>query len=708
MSKKKIYYVVIIVIFYLTSSFPIEVFANKMIEMDEQTIQIVHKEVTEQTLTNEPIELYGPYAEAQFYYELDSDVTAKNQYIQLEIAKSSLLIDPSSITIKVDDEPIYTTSLSDDDIETVKVPLEGVALAEGGHLITVSFDGFVKEGICVPQYTTGNWMTILTDSYLHIHTLPNNTSNLLLSDYPGAYIGSLDNQVLVVIPDSSSMETLQSAQMIANFLSNQSLEDTVAVVHEQEVDQINGNVIVVGGTEEFETTWVKKALEGEVMQVEPESLYLSQVQLNQDNRAVYALVVLANNTDTILKNVELLTNSQYFEQFSGDVIQVSELPTPMEAESDEDEVTFSDIGMPDIELNSLHTKTETYYYGLPMETGAIQNPSIELNLKRSATLKSAQDTEIKDEVELIVLINEIPHSVDVRALEEDENGNIHVVIPLDPETIQSRSLLTLRVETTGLRMDQSCVALDQNRWIYLFNNSKLNLKASGNVENEEKYFNYFPKPFANRNEELIIVLPEQGIANDDLLALFNVLSTGNRLPVVKLKQTTELEEDELKNGNIIFIGSLEEHKQLVPLEEKLIVHYEEGVPQLSEQGFIASEVRNYGLMQANPWNEHYSMLVLDNLDGSEQYFTKDFLAYLQYTENVASIAVQTGPDQFFTNTMQLQQNKTDKDDTKQGASDTNTIMWAIGLLGLLIVIGILIIYYMKRRKRFHSDNELND
>ncbi|MBS3680749.1 cellulose biosynthesis cyclic di-GMP-binding regulatory protein BcsB [Ornithinibacillus massiliensis] len=708
MSKKKIYYVVIIVLFYLSSSFPIEVFANKMIEIDEQSIQIVHKEVTEQTLTNEPIELYGPYAEAQFYYELDADVTAENQYIQLEIAKSSLLIDPSSMTIKVDEEPIYTESLSDDDIETVKVPLEGAALAEGGHLITVSFDGFVKEGICVPQYTTGNWMTILTDSYLHIQSLPNNTGDLSLSQYPKSYIGSLENQVLVVIPESPSMETLQSGQMIANFLSNQSLEDTVAVVSEQEVDQINGNVIIVGGTEEFETAWVKKAIEGEIEQVEPESLYLSQVQLQQEDRAVQALIVLGDNTDTILKNVELLTNNQYYEQFSGEIIQVSELPTTMDDESEDGEVTFSDIGMPDVELNSLHTKTETYYYALPMETSTIQNPSIELNLKRSATLTSEKDTELKDEVELLVLINEIPHSVDVRALEEDENGNIHVVIPIDLETIKSRSLLTLRVETTGLRMDQSCVALDQNRWIYLFNDSKLNLKASGDRESEEKYFNYFPKPFANRNEELILVLPEQGIANGDLLALFNVLSTSNRLPVMKLKQTTELEEDELKNGNVIFIGSLEEHKQLVPFKEDLIVHYEEGVPQLSEQGFIASEVRNYGFIQANPWNEYYSMVVLDSLDGENQYFSKDFLSYLQYTENVASVAVQTGPDQFFTNSMQLEQHKTDKREAKHEANDTNTVVWAIGFIGLLLVIGILIVYYMKRRKRLHSDNEQNE
>ncbi|GIO25585.1 cellulose biosynthesis cyclic di-GMP-binding regulatory protein BcsB [Ornithinibacillus bavariensis] len=713
MKKRRLSILSIIILFFFINALPLEVFAEKVVEINDKNIQIVRQEVTEQSLTNEPIELYGPYAEAQFYYELHSNVTAKDQYLQLEVAKSELLIDPSSITIKVDEEPIYSTTLAGESTNIIKVPLVGAALLEGSHTITVSFDGFVKEGICVPQYTTGNWMSIQPNSYLHIDALPNNSEDMALYDYPRFYIGSLENQVSVITPQNPSMETLQSAYIIANFLSNQSIENTVTVVQEQEVKKMLGNSIVVGGTEEFKTSWVKQLIQDEIANVKEDSLYLSQIQLKQNNQAARALVVLAKKPENILHNTDLLTSSQYYEQFSGDVIQVSELPKPIEGDANEQEITFKEIGMPNIQLDSQHTKTETYYYSLPMETGAIQNPTMELKFKRSATIHSNKET-LKDkeevalaEIELIVNINDVPYPVDVRSLEEDENGNIKALIPIDPATLKDKPLMTLQIETSGLRMDQSCVALDQNRWIQLFNDSKLIFPTSGNGEKSDMYFNNFPYPFSNKAEELTIVLPEQGISSKDMLSLFNVLTTNNRLPEIKLKQTSEIKEEDLKNGNIIFIGSLAEHDLLIAMKDDLLVNYKENVPQLSAHGFLQTEVNYYGFMQSNPWNQSYSMLVLDNLNDSNQYYTRDFLSYLQYSENNSSIAVQTGPDQFFTNTQQLEKTNLDSMEEKKENSDKRNILyWSIGFGVLIIAMFLLIIYYMKRRKKFHPDNKL--
>lgn len=713
MKNRRLSILSIIIIFLFTNALPLKVLAEKVIEINDKNIQIVRQEVTEQSLTSEPIELYGPYAEAQFYYELHSDITAKDQYLQLELAKSDLLIDPSSITIKIDEEPIYSTTLAGESTNIIKVSLAGEALLKGSHTITVSFDGFVKEGICVPQYTTGNWISIQPNSYLHIDALPNNSEDIALYDYPRFYIGSLENQVSVITPQNPSMETLQSAYIIANFLSNQSTENTVTVVQEQEVTKILGNSIVVGGTEEFKTSWINQLIQDEIVHVKEDSLYLSQIQLKQNNQVARALVVLAKKPENILQNTDLLTSSQYYEQFSGDVIQVSELPKPIEGDANEQEITFEEIGMPNIQLDSQHTKTETYYYSLPMETGAIQNPTMELYFKRSATIHSDKEkTKDKEEavlpeIELIVNINDVPYPVDVRSLEEDGNGNIKAVINIDPETLKDKPLMTLQIETSGLRMEQSCVALDQNRWIQLFNDSKLIFPTSGNVEKSDMYLNNFPYPFSNTEEELTIVLPEQGISSKDMLSLFNVLTTNNRLPVTKLIQTSEIKEDDLRNGNIIFIGSLAEHDLLTTMKDDLLVKYEKNVPELSEHGFLQSEVNYYGFMQTNPWNEAYSMLVLDNLDDSNQFYTSDFISYLQYSETISSIVVQTGPDQFFTNTQQLEKANLDSMEEKKENSDkSNILYWSIGFVLLIIAMFLLIIYYIKRRKKFNPDNKL--
>ncbi|MFD2043766.1 cellulose biosynthesis cyclic di-GMP-binding regulatory protein BcsB [Ornithinibacillus salinisoli] len=705
MKRIKLYFLSLIFILYVTSFTYVDVFANSIVEIDSVPIQGTNSEITKQPLTNKPIELSGPSAESNFYYELFSDLESNDYYVQFDITNSELLIEPSSLTIKIDGEPVHTVSLAGENSHNVRVKLEGTALNEGIHTITASFSGYVMEGVCVFQNSTGNWMTIQANSFLNIETELNEDSAISLEDYPRSYIGSLEHQVDVIIPKSPSNETMQSAHIIASYLSSQSMEDTISVVNEDEVEAINGNIVIVGATEEFETSWMNQTLNSEENEINKDSLYLSQLQIKYEQHSVNALVVLANHSKDILKNIRLLTTNQYVEQITGETLQIKDLPTLIEEQPNDNEVTLSDLGMADLMLDNFNTRTQTYYYYLPANKHDIENPSIELYLKRSDLIKNSKEihankteTEVDGKVELIVTINGVPHSVDIQALEEDADGNAKVNIPFDKEILQDNQLVTFQMEANGLRTENPCLSTEKSKWIYIFDDSKLILPTQSNSDVYDMNFNSFPFPFSDRNDELFIVLPNEEISNEDMQNLFNVLSINNSLPTIHLVSSSEITEEQLEKGHIIFIGSINEHKLLKSMVEDLIVNYDESVPRLSDHGFLQSEAKFYGFMQKNPWEENYYMAVLDNLDENNQYFSNELLAYLQFLENNASIVVQSGPDKFFTNAVQLQTvegNNLNKDETKRSSVLLN---WSIGFFVLISVLIILIIVYYRRKK----------
>lgn len=672
------------------------------VEINSIPIENVSQTSTQQPLTNEPIELNGPYEETNFYYTIYPDLVEGDYYAQFEIKKSKLLIEPSAITIKIDGEPIYSSSLAgvDESSHTMKVDLKGTALKEGAHTITAAFSGYIQEGICVPQDSTGNWITIQSNSFLNIGSFKNGSISNTLKYYPQNYLGSLEKNVMVIIPKSPSNDTLQGAHLLANYLSNQSIEDTVSMISEDKVEKISGNIVIVGGVDEFETNLIKEALQNDLSKVKAKSLYVSQLKLQKDNRSVAALLVLAERSEDISNKIEILTKAQYLKQLSGETIQINELPHPFEKEANSNEIKLSKLGLNDVLLDSTNTKTPVYYYYIPVDKQMIEQPYIELNIKRSDTIntKKAKNEIVElEKVDLIVNINGVPSSKAIQSLEEDKEGNLKIKIPFDNEIIQDNRLLTFQIEAKGLQTRNPCIATDQNKWIYIFDDSKIVLPTT--KSKYDMYFSSFPFPFSNQDEEVIIVKPTTRISNKDLQYLLNILTTNSELPPLRIVSTSDVTEEQLKKGNVIFIGSIGEHHVLKSKEDKLVVGYKNSSPLLSNAGFLESEVEFYSFMQKNPWNEKYYIAVFDQLGDSNHYFSREFLSYLQSTRNIASIAVQTGPDTFFTNTLQLEQGAANNEEGKDEMGKSSTLIaWSIGFVLLNIVLITLIYIFSRRRK----------
>jgi len=671
---------------------------NETQAVELQGIPIELSGETKAVLTDTPIELFGPTAETNFYYNIYSKLEERDYYVQFEVSNSELLIEPSTLTIKIDGEPVQSVSLAGTTSQTIKVNLNHAALEEGTHTITVVFSGNIAAGVCLPQNTTGNWVKILPSSFINLYPY-NNQHGLSLKDYPERYLGSESQEVLVIIPTKPSTETLQSALMVANYLSGLSSQDHISIVNEDEVEKITGNMVVVGGVEEFQAGWMRELLQANGKEPGEHSLYISQLPLTQNNHAITALLILAKQPEEILNKISILTNDYYIEQLSGESIEIEQLPEMIE---ENDEITLSSFGLDDLLLDSNDSKSQTYFYYLPVDKKSVSQPSLELKLKKTQSIKNAKSAEelsISDtQVELIVYINDIPHSIDINSLKEDKEGNITVRLPFDKNILNDNRLISIQFEATGLRVENPCAATDQNRWIYLFADSAFHfpMKSSNQDMDAELFFNSFPVPFSDKNKDLLIVLPDEEIPNKDLQNLFSVLTLNGKLPSIRLLSSSEVTEDLLNQGNVIFIGSVSQHDVLKKVVDRLIVNYENLKPQLSRAGFIEESVEYYSFMQKNPWNDDHYMAVFDHLKDTDHYFSLDFLQFLSGSNNAASIAVQTGPGSYFTNA-QLLKNEAGQQ-TEEPAQSNERIIWISSFIALTVILVILILFYLKKRK----------
>lgn len=671
-------------------------------------IEISEGTLSKQVLTNEPIVLYGPSAETNFYYELLSDIAPKDNYVQLYVKNSKLLINPSSLTIKIDGEPVHSASLVGSEYHEIRLNLSGNALKKGIHTISVGYTGQVKEGICVPQSTTGNWLTIQINSFINLDTLSSNLE-VSLKDYPRIYTGTPEHPIDIIIPSNPSNQSLQGAHIIANYLTSISLENTISILNENEVKKINGNIVIVGGSDEFETHWVKQVMANEILQVQDGSLYISNLQLQQNTSIANALIVLANHPKDLSEKAVALTRPTYYQQMVGKSVQIRNLPPIEKKQSTIYEVSLNDFGLTDVLLDNMNTKTHTYFYYMPVDKHVIENPSLQLRLKRSDIISSYDDSKEKDDtstaiegkVELLVYINGVPHAVDIQSLAEDENGNLVISIPVDANILEDSRLLSLQIEASGLRIENPCISTDSKKWLYVFDDSKLVLPTVAKNNDFNMYFNNFPFPFANHSEEVFIILPNHvKVSNEEMQNLYEALTTNNQLPKITLLSTSEVTEDHLKQGHVIFIGAIAQHKILQSMDNKLIIKYQEMKPQLEKHGFIQSEVDFYSFIQQNPWNEEkYKMVVFDRLHDLNEYFSKDLLSFLRSVDKPVSIVVQTGIDKFFTNAEQVVSSNEGNNNSNEDVKQQNGLfIWIFGFIALIIVLVVLIISFNRRKK----------
>lgn len=620
-------------------------------------------------LTNDRIHLAGPYAETNFYYNLTEDLTPGDYFVQLALEHSSLLIASSALTVFIDGKPIESFSLQEP-LQKVKVMLPGEALTEGSHTLTVNFTGYMKEGICVPQDASANWLTIQVTSYLQLTNAV--TTQPSLTDYPQRFM----QDTLLIMPENPSVETLEAALSIAQTLAS----DSVQLVEEQDVKHVTEAFLLIGTASEFSSSWVKALLANET--IPNKGLHLTTKHVQHAEASAQMLLVTAQAAEDMLL-YPMLTTTHFMKQLASHTMTIPALPA-IETTPLLETIQLKDIGLPSFTLNSQMTSTNTYFYYLPMSKHSLNAPSFTVNFKVSQLI-SQQSTELlPNNAELIVYLNDVPHPIDLS--EASGEQMLSETIPFDPAILKESQLLTVRIAGNGLAMKDPCITTDRTNWIYIDESSAIHLPIVNEVDNKPLAFQQFPFPFVTQDEKLTIVFADD-VTTSELVGLYKALAIPNQQ--LDLQLLNEATPEQLVGSHVIFVGGATKHPVLAGTDS-LLVSYENGVPNLLEEGFIPTDHTTFAFLQPSRWDDNYAMLVLDRLADTSPYIAEETLNFLRNNRSTATI---------LTHQQEIVTNEDSTETENPAQQDTRWVyIWIACLLGFALII-LAILYVVKKRKR---------
>lgn len=691
---------------FISLLFPIQTKAN-VIELKDLPIKADSQISEKKPLTNTPIELIGPRQEINLYYEVKNALEEGTHRIVFELENSSLLIAPSSVTVKIDSTVVETRALTGEaPSQTIVIPLNKSQLANGIHEISLIFQGIIKEGVCVDQYNAGNWLSIGIDSYIEIFETKA-LSELSFSNYPEQFLGTEQAPLHIVLPQKASMETLQNGLVLASYLNDQTnFPKSVQIVREQDLKAITGNLMLIGAYEEFNSNWVKQLFESTNIPPLKDEMYISQHTLTDQHHNVQALIILGNKPEDLTERLEVLTNQEFYKQFAGNELRINS--TPVIEDNSNRIVPLKKFGMTNLLLNGNQTESSQFFY---FTSSWLQDESatLELYLKKSETIRPVVDTSttsLDADVELTILVNGVPYSVDIRQLNEEKNGYYTVQIPIESSVFQENQLVSLQFKAAGLRKNNPCVSTDDQHWLYISEDSFISLPPHKNVTNYS--LAGFPNPFVNQPNETIIVLPEKNnITDDELFKLYSTMTIGGKPPRFKLMTSSAIQNEELKNHHLIFIGGLKHHSLLQKEASNLLVSYKDQMPLLQEHGFLTEMMDQFAWIQPNLWNENkYFMLVMDQLEANEQTMDATFLTLLAQLTEPASIATFGKNKQIYTNNEEWEamHEKDEVNNTSIEQQLPTDMKWIItAFVALIVVISIILWITIRKTRKQKSE-----
>lgn len=664
------------------------------------------EQAKQQVLTSELITLYGSKDSAELTYQIPAGASSGNQQLVIEYEASNLLISPSSLTVVIDDEPVKTLKLDGDSKrKTVKLNLNKSQSAQGYHNVSLKFYGVMKEGVCVRQDTSGNWIKIYPDSRL---TLADSSeakgTSLDHYPYPFAQSGNTAEETAIVIPDNPSSAEIEAAVKTEGYLKTVDSSVSIAYVTESELKKIDKPTIVIGVDKHWNGK-VKKLLKQAGLQAKGENLLLAERVLKAEGKQQPVLFAQAASEDALTKKISVMTDQTYTGQLSGDTLSISKLQQTEKKESDK--LTLENFGAGDITIGADKTSSAHYFYPASAVLDENQSAKLSLKLKKSETIQAstAENESASQAAELKVMINGQPHSVRLDELgKEDKNGFYHVTVKVDPKLLQKNRYIDIQFVTTGLKENNPCNTTDEEKWVFIDKNSTLSYAIKGMSPSAD--FQEWPLPYAgNQDQTTLIVLPDT-VSQSKLEELSLVTeSFGNEAQhSYTVKKSSDVTANDAKGRNLIFIGGINQFSLLKEKSSDLLVPQEKnGSFDVSSFEMLNETTKQVVFTQASVWDSRYTMAVFAPSKGDGTAVTKEIISYLNSNDESATVLNETNSQQVFTNHQQLK-SETNSSDAEQPTQDHSQKWMYIGVLALIMVVAAVFIWIAVRRKKRKTED----
>ncbi|MCR1991890.1 cellulose biosynthesis cyclic di-GMP-binding regulatory protein BcsB [Bacillus subtilis] len=665
------------------------------------------EQAKQQVLTSELITLYGSKDSAELTYQIPAGASSGNQQLVIEYEASNLLISPSSLTAVIDDEPVKTLKLDGDSKrKTVKLNLNKSQSAQGYHNVSLKFYGVMKEGVCVRQDTSGNWIKIYPDSRL---TLADSSeakgTSLDHYPYPFAQSGNTAEETAIVIPDNPSSAEIEAAVKTEGYLKTVDSSVSIAYVTESELKKIDKPTIVIGVDKHWNGK-VKKLLKQAGLHAKGENLLLAERVLKAEGKQQPVLFAQAASEDALTKKISVMTDQTYTGQLSGDTLSISKLQQTEKKESDK--LTLENFGAGDITIGADKTSSAHYFYPASAVLDENQSAKLSLKLKKSETIQAstAENESASQAAELKVMINGQPHSVRLDELgKEDKNGFYHVSVKVDPKLLQKNRYIDIQFVTTGLKENNPCNTTDEEKWVFIDKNSTLSYAIKGMSPSAD--FQEWPLPYAgNQDQTTLIVLPDT-VSQSKLeeLSLVTESFGSEAQHSYTVKKSSDVTAKDAKGRNLIFIGGINQFSLLKEKSSDLLVPQEKnGSFDVSGFEMLNETTKQVVFTQASVWDSRYTMAVFAPSKGDGTAVTKEIISYLNSNDESATVLNETNSQQVFTNHQQLK-SETNSSDAEQPTQDHSQKWMYIGVLALIMVVAAVFIWIAVRRRKRKTDTE---
>ncbi|MBL4967325.1 cellulose biosynthesis cyclic di-GMP-binding regulatory protein BcsB [Bacillus halotolerans] len=665
------------------------------------------EQAKQQVLTNDLMTLYGSKDSAELTYQIPAGASSGSQQLVIEYEASDLLISPSSLTAVIDNEPVKTLKLhGDSKRKTLKLNLNKSQSAPGYHSVLLKFYGVLKEGVCVRQDTSGNWIKIYPDSRL---TMADSSEAKGMSlehyPYPFAQSGNTAEETAIVIPDNPSSAEIEAAVKTEGYLKTADSSVSISFVKESEVKQIDKPTIFIGVDKHWNGK-VKKLIKQAGLQAKGEKLLLAERVLKAQGKQQPVLFAQAASDDVLSEKISVITDQTYTGQLSGETLSIGKLQKAEKQESNK--LTLEKFGAEDMTIGADKTSSAHYFYPASAVIDQNQSAKLSLKLKKSETIQAAaaESGSASQAAELKVLINGQPHSVRLDELgKEDKNGYYHVTLKVDPELLQKNRYIDIQFITTGLKENNPCNTTDEEKWVFIDKSSTLSYTIKGTSPSAD--FQEWPLPYAgNQKQATLIVLPDS-VSKSMLKELSLVTDSfgSEAQQSFTVRKASEVKAEDAKGRNLIFIGGI---SQFSLLKEKssdlLVLQAKNGSFDVSGFKMLNETTKQVAFTQASLWDSHYTMAVFAPLKGNGAAVTKEIISFLNSNDDTATVINETNSQQVFTNHQQLK-SETSNSETEKTAQDHGQKLLYIGVLALMMVIAAAFIWVTVRRRKRKTDRE---
>ncbi|KXZ12592.1 hypothetical protein AXI59_05750 [Bacillus nakamurai] len=662
----------------------------------------------QQALTSDLITLYGAKDSSQLTYQIPAGASDATQSLVIDYEASNLLISPSSLTIAIDHEPVKSIKLDGDaKRKAVKLNLSKSQSAQGYHNVSLNFYGVLKEGVCVRQDTSGNWIKIYPDSRLLLsETSKSKGADLSHFPYPFAQSGNTGEETDIIIPDKPSSAEIEAAVKTEGFLKTADSKLKVSYVKESDAAKIDNPSIVIGADNHWRGS-IKELFKQGNIEAEENKLLLAERVLTAKDKRQPVLFVTAKSDETLADKISVITDKAYTGQLSGDTLMIDRFQPAAEKASNQ--LTLEDFGAGDVTVGSNKTSSEHFFYPALAVVDKDGKAKLSLKLKTSEAIQTKVDDSGSEKAELNVMINGQPNAVRLLDLgNKDKDGFYHVSLPVDPKLLQSSRYIDLQFVTSGFKDNNPCIDHDENKWVYIDKSSTLSYPVSDTAQKAD--FEHWPLPFAgNQKEKTVIAIPDSvSMQKLEELSLLTDSFGNSAQQSFTVKTASEMKEADAKGRNVLFIGGLQQFPLLKAKASELIVPSDRNrTYNVSEFQMLNETTKQIAFTQKSPWDADYSIAVFAPLSGSGTSVTKELISFLESRSEAATVINETSSHQLFSNHQQI---KSDSSSQSADASSTasNVNVMYIVLFAALIIIAAVLIWYTARRKKRKTDSEKNE